>query len=314
MKIPRYWKQVFKHVEGIRFHADHYKAKNDNCADIYAWGYSDLSQADAELQAEDRIEKIVKALESDREEDFYYPLNVLHEDILETLNVAEYKSMAVVTRNRYFSQVLNASNMMFIDIDVDTSNIQSASFWQKLLGKADIIAEKNRVEIETRFNAVLDRLDKYVISQPEIGLLVYRTFAGFRLIASHNIFVPDSPETQQIFSDLGADPLYQKLCYFQQCFRARLTPKFWRMKKTLGPSPGIKFRLTPEMLTNWTKEHDVKVRDYDEWIKLYEQYHAAYATCHFIKHIGNQEIDEELKPLIEYHDRITQSYTDKPLA
>ena len=52
---------------------------------------------------------------------------------------------------------------------------------------------------EERFNDALILVDKYVEGDPEAGFLIYRTFAGFRLIASHKTFEPGSVETQQIF-------------------------------------------------------------------------------------------------------------------
>lgn len=313
MKIPRYWKQVFRHVEGVSFHEDHFKAKDDNSADIFAWGYSDISEKDAEVQAEARVDQIVEALASDRDENFYYPLNVLHEDILEELG-SEGEEKALVTRNRYFSQILNTDKMMFVDIDVRTWDIRPAGFWQRLFGKASQVEARNKIEIEKRYNDALIKAENYVAGDPEAGFLVYRTYAGFRLIASHKTFDPVSEETQQIFDALGTDPLYQKLCKAQECFRARLTPKFWRLNKELGIYPSIKFRVTPSMISNWTDDHERRVRNYDEWIDSYEKQHIGNATCQFVKHIGNQKIVQELEPLINYHDQVTQSNSDKPLA
>lgn len=313
MKIPRYWKQVFRQVEGVSFHGDHFTLKDKNTADIYSWGYSDISQEDAHKNAEARVDQIVKALSSDHDENFYYPLNVLHEDILEELGVEE-ASKALVTRNRYFSQVLNTDNMMFVDIDVPTWDIQPAGFWQRLFGKSDEVEVKNKRETDKRFNEALIKVENYVKGDPGAGFLVYRTFAGFRLIASHKAFEPNSNETQQIFDALGTDPLFQKLCKVQECFRARLTPKFWRLNKELGSYPSIKFKITPSMIADWTDEHERRVKDFDEWIESYEEQHVSHATCHFVKHIGNQKTATELKALIKYHDQVTQSVSGKPLA
>ena len=313
MKIPRYWKQVFRHVEGVSFHKDHFKAKDNNSADIFAWGYSDISEEDAEVQAEIRVDQIVEALASDIDEDFYYPLSVLHEDILEELNF-EGNGKALITRNRYFSQILNTDNAMFVDVDVPTWDVRPAGFWQRLFGKASQVETKNKIEIEKRYKDALNKVENYAAGDSKAGFLVYRTFAGFRLIASHKTFDPTSQETQKIFDALGTDPLYQKLCKAQECFRARLTPKFWRLNKELGIYPSIKFRLTPSMVSDWTEEHERRVKDFDEWIESYEKQHISHATCVFIKHIGNQEVSKELEPLIELHDKITQSHSGKRLA
>jgi len=312
-QIPRYWKQVFRHIEGVSFHEDHFKSKSDNSADIFAWGYSNISEGDAQEQAEIRVDQIVKALASSIDENFYYPLNVLHEDILEELEL-EGEGKALITRNRYFSQVLNTDNMMFVDIDVPTWDIRPVGFWQRFFGKSAEVEAKNKIEIEKRFNDALIKVENYVQGEPDAGFLVYRTFAGFRLIASHKTFEPGSEETQQIFDVLGADPLYQRLCKAQECFRARLTPKFWRLNKVLGIYPSIKFRITPSMIADWTDDHARRVKDFDEWIESYENQHISHATCQFVKHIGNQEVVKELESQIIYHDQLTQSRSDKPLA
>lgn len=311
MKIPRYWKQVFKHVDAITYHEDHYKAKSDNSADIYAWGYSDISEDDAQSNAESRVDQIIKALSSSIDENFYYPLNVLREDILEELS---FGGKSLVTRNRYFSRVLNTDNMMFVDIDVPIFDIKPATFWQKLLGNAGRVEEKNKTEIKNRFKSALDKVDEYLNGVPDAGFIIYRTLAGYRLIASHRTFDPSSEETQQIFDALGTDPLYQKLCKAQECFRARLTPKFWRLKKDLGASPSIKYQLTKSMLANWTNEDAIRVKDYNDWVELYEDQHDSHATCQFIKHVGNQEIGKEIEELINYHDKMTKAHSGKPLA
>lgn len=313
MKIPRYWKQVFRHVEDVNFHRNYFKSKKDNSADIHAWGYSDISEADAEIQAENRIEEIVGALSSDVDENFYYPFSVLHEDILEDLSI-KGMSQALVTRNRYFSQILNSDNMMFVDIDVPTWDIKPAGFWQRIFGKEKLIIEKNKLEKESRFKKALKLVVQYTEGESNSGFLVYRTFAGFRLIASHKIFDPVSEEVQQVFDALGTDPLYQKLCKVQECFRARLTPKFWRLNKDFGISPSIKFRLTRTMLVDWSDDDEKRVSHFDDWIEKYEREHLNYATCQFVKHVGNQKVAKELMSLIEYHDQLTQAHSGKPLA
>jgi len=313
MKIPRYWKQVFKHVDGINFHQDHCKFNRDNGADIYAWGYSDTSEENALRRAESRIDQIVVALTSGYDEDFYYPMNVLREDILQDLST-DAEGQALVTRNRYFSQVLNSDKLMFIDIDVSDWDIKPPTFWQRLFGKAAEIEAKNNIAIKQRFNEALDLVYKYVKEQPDVGFLIYRTFAGFRLIASHKTYDPNSQETQQVFDALGTDPLYQKLCSVQECFRARLTPKFWRLNKELGITPSIKFRINESIMAKWSDGDKTRTNNYDEWVNNYETQHISHATCRFIKQIGNLNIAPELEFLINYHDQKTQAHSGKPLA
>lgn len=70
---------------------------------------------------------------------------------------------------------------------------------------------------------------------------VYRTSAGFRLIVQGKGFTPGSPETRKLMRRFGADYLYATLCDAQKCFRARLTPKPYRIRhhgrKFIWPRP-----------------------------------------------------------------------------
>ncbi len=63
---------------------------------------------------------------------------------------------------------------------------------------------------------------------PDWGWRIYRTKAGFRLLATHRPVFPSEPLAEEAFQEFKADILYRKLCVNQKCFRARLTPKSWR--------------------------------------------------------------------------------------
>ena len=313
MKIPRYWKQVFKHVDGIKTDRQSASHIQNDELDVYAWGYSDLSEEDALEKANQRIDEIVKALSSDFDKNFYYPLTVLREDILDEIE-SNGIVRAIISRNRYHSQVLNTQNMMFVDIDIPTWDIKPASFFQRLFGKTEAVEEGNKKEISRRYDKAFSKIEKYVKNDIDSGFKVYRTFAGLRLIVTHKVFDPKSDETQKVFDALGTDPLYQQLCKAQDCFRARLTPKYWRMDNALGNTPRLKYKVTNEMLHKWTNENEVRVKEYEEWIKQYESEHTSHATCHFVCHIGNPTILEELESLINIHDDITLANSGKALA
>lgn len=312
MNIPRYWKQVCKQVDGIEVTGHSSFCNKAGQATIYAWGYSDISIDEALIRANARVDEIVEAMQDGENSEFYYPLNALHEDIVYTLKGTN--SDAVITRNRYFAQVLNSADMMFVDIDVPDDNLKKPSIWQRLLGRSQQVELQNQAIIEQRIEQALDRVVQYAANHPQAGFLVYRTFAGLRLIATHQTFDPKSTEVQQCFDGLGADPLYQRLCYAQGSFRARLTPKFWRMDHTLGQAPQIKYHISKDVVANWQAEDAERVQYYQKWLKQYEAAHKAYATCRFIKHLGNSQIAEVLKEQISYHDRVTQARSNKPLA
>ena len=316
MFIPRYWKRVEKEIVIEKVHSDHVSLAGENVPlKLNAWGYSDDSEAQALERANERIFEIAKTLASSFNENEYYPLRILHEDIIKRIG---REDTALVTRNRYGSTVLNSSSMMFIDIDVHTDDLQPAGFFARLFGKTKKIEDFNVKETERRFNAALEKVDEYVSKDRECGFLVYRTFAGLRLIATHKIFDPSSEASQKIFDALGTDPLYQKLCKAQNSFRARVSPKYWRMKKEfvekLRLAPRLKYRITKEMIPTWSENDAERLEEYDTWVKNYEQMHEAHATCKFLKQIGNREVVDDFMPLIKYHDRATQANRDLPLA
>jgi len=314
MKIPKYWKQISRSVDGVSFHKRQNKGWGKNtAASIHAWGHSEVSERAAKNNAVARIDLIIAALAEDFDEGFYYPLNVIHEDIIHELETGQ-NGRAVITRNRYFSRILNTDDLMFVDIDIPVSGIPTLRFWHKLLGLSSRVKHQNAEILSGRYDAALALIETYTAANPEVGFLVYRTFAGFRLIASHKPFKANAAETSDIFEAVGADPLYQKLCKAQDCFRARLTPKFWRLDMKLGKSPELKFRLTKTMIANWTETDEQRVRYYDSWVKQYEASHKSHATCQFVKHIGNTNIYPALVTIIEYHDIETQAHSNKPLA
>lgn len=313
MYIPRYWKRVEKEVVVDHVHDDRWSLGGENVpVHIHAWGYSDNSESEALKRANQRITEIAKVLSARFNENEYYPLRVMHEEILKRIGTDD---SSLVTRNRYGAQVLNSPEMMFIDIDVVTDDIRPAGLFQRLFGKTKEIEAQNILEKQSRYDTALKKVDDYIRQDSQCGFLVYRTFAGLRLIATHKTFDPKSEEAEKIFDALGSDPLYQKLCKAQACFRARLTPKFWRMQTDFRyPSPSLKVRITKNMLPEWDKFDEERLEEYDAWVDKYEDIHEKHATCKYLKHMGNKEILESFKSLISYHDAVTQARKDLPLA
>ncbi|KAG1246597.1 hypothetical protein G6F68_014572 [Rhizopus microsporus] len=83
----------------------------------------------------------------------------------------------------------------------------------------------------------LQRVAAFSEQHPDWHLRAYRTPAGLRVLAMHATFPPEDEQLQAVFKALGADTLYARMCRLQHCFRARLTPKPWRV--------GLKHRIRP---------------------------------------------------------------------
>ena len=116
-------------------------------------------------------------------------------------------------------------------------------------------------------------------------------------MATHQPFEASSPPVLQFFLAVGTDPLYMRMCRNQQCFRARLTAKPWRIgvEGHMRPRPGI-WPVRPERLQART-----------EWVSKYEHAAAAYAACHFIESVGSGKVHPEIGGVVELHDRETRA-------
>jgi hypothetical protein len=121
-------------------------------------------------------------------------------------------------------------------------------------------------------------------------------------LVTHSEFDPKSEATEKILTELGCDPLYIKLCKTQECFRARLTPKFWRCRSLSAP---------PNRFPWETPEDERKFR---EWEKTYDNERRKYSTCRFVAAIGNASPIAEARLIIQEHDRIACSGNSELLA
>src|SRR5258708_17287312 len=80
-------------------------------------------------------------------------------------------------------------------------------------------------------DSVVDGIQK-VAARNGLAVRVYKTAAGYRAMVVNAGFDPGSTRSEEVLKEFGADPLYVRLCKMQQSFRARLTPKPWRDRKS----------------------------------------------------------------------------------
>lgn len=130
---------------------------------------------------------------------------------------------AWLTVNRYNAVVLNSSNLLIADIDIGDERL-------------DKHARINDVDevIETISNdlGILDRNDPCMpCSFAEQSYRIYRTHSGCRVICTSMCFPfwEIGYDALRFMRFVKSDPHYMKLCYSQQCYRARLSPKPWRV-------------------------------------------------------------------------------------
>jgi hypothetical protein len=115
------------------------------------------------------------------------------------------------------------------------------------------------------------------------------------------LFDPTSQLVKDILTRLRADQSYKALCRIQKCFRARLTPKPWRV----GTIPPV-----PKHVRYLNARHP----DYAQWRADYLTKIPDFATCHYQRSVGNPTAHADVLLVVNLHDQITQSSTAKPLA
>jgi hypothetical protein len=178
------------------------------------------------------------------------------------------KQTAVLTRNRYDCLILNTDRLLIVDVDIgvprgrDTRDCPTSC--QMAISQQQAIAA----------------LEALVEQFPQLGFRVYRTRNGLRYFCTTHEFHPLEPKSQRLMKSLYADPLYARLCKFQATFRARLTPKPWRVEQSKYEEQLIYDRITGMVLPS----------------------SSPYAVCHLLEIMGEQSILPEFEPIVEAHD------------
>jgi hypothetical protein len=151
---------------------------------------------------------------------------------------------------------------------------------------------------------VRQKIDQVLKSYSSWRVRLYRTPAGFRLLAMHRLFKPDEPEVSEFFKALEADPVYVQMCKNQHCFRARVSPKPWRIgiKDHIRPRPGV----WPVNAANLDTRN--------KWIRAYEAASAGFASCRFVETYGNSAVHSKAAAVCELHDRLSQALSGRDIA
>ncbi len=188
---------------------------------------------------------------------------------------------SIVTRNRYGAEVLNTTELCFVDVDA-----VPRSLWDTL---AAIFGAQKRSS-EQRLMADLQRL---CASSPGLSARLYRTAGGWRVILAGEGVYAGSPQLAQLYTRLHADELYVHLCKKQGCWRARLTPKPSR----LGCRPGRYPRRSSA---------DSPAEGEAEWLARYAEGSAGVGVCRLVESFGRPLSH----PLVAWHDERTAALKD----
>ncbi|MEM1059929.1 MAG: hypothetical protein AAGK14_11830, partial [Verrucomicrobiota bacterium] len=192
---------------------------------LRAHGWSDENMEAAQVMAGERLAKLEEqakagTLPSAPSSVYYHVERPPREELIEEIPAAEGDAAAgIVSRNCYGSLVLNTAGFAMVDIDCDVSP-GVFDFFKTLFGGK---GAKQQAEESLR-----RKVDEWMLLSKRNGRL-YRTAGGYRLLLTDRPEDPASDAFQRSMDDLGADPLFRQLCRGQESFRARLTPKPWRM-------------------------------------------------------------------------------------
>lgn len=268
MRIFKYW---IEHTKDLK--VDNVKQTST------VFGGSNVSQDEAKRDAESKLQRAQRIIngEINTFEDKDYEVDIL-EEVIDQLDENN-----VVTRNRYGALVLNSDKLMFIDIDDYSKTFLDWLLNRKMTKKAFIL-KKIMKSIQK---------EKYA----DYGFRVYETFKGFRVIVQNNDFSPRSDLSKKLMEEFNADFLYSMLCIQQNCYRARLTPKPYRMKQK-----GIR--------VVYPNRNEAEEARHGQWVEAYEQKSENYSTCKLLLKHGKVNSNK----VVDYHDRLTRATERKKLA
>lgn len=284
MKIPKFWRRH----EGI------VRKPDGGELQLFAWGWSDSSASEADTKARERFHSLEQRVAGglDLPKGYAYGSRPVREQIIREMKGRSGDVEALLTRNTYGSVVLNAAHAMFIDVDAPAAS-NSGGGLAKLFGFAGGKAKQS--------DAALEQV-REAISAARIGSVrLYRTAGGFRLLATDRLFTPAATEAESAMRAVGADPSFVQLCKVQDSFRARLTPKPWRVGQIAAPD-------------TFPREEQWQQQAFDEWLQKYERAAASKATCRFIEAIGGDRVHLDVAPILSLHDEQTKATSDLPLA
>ncbi len=328
MIIPHYWAEAsLQHRERKRQ------------VTMRRFGWSDISLEDAQAHADARVREAfdrVLAGESLLRRERRVAYNGA-EGVPIREEIVERDGETVITRNGYGALCLNTPNVFFADVDFATApNARTSLITAMLLGIAVAIGLRSGFDqplarsIGIGFAASLllgyltatwwhraklalggghegiarKRISSFVTSHPQWRLRLYRTPAGLRLLALHRLFDPREAEVKAAFDALGVDPTYARMCFNQNCFRARVSPKPWRL--------GLQ-RLRAPYSATWRPEH-AELPARRAWIADYDRASDGYAACRYLDTYGVGAVNASAEHVQQLHDLMCQAERDLPLV
>jgi len=300
------------------------------------FGWSELSAEAAQAHAEQRVKEAMAAARAGAKparRDLKVAYGGVHglpirEEVLE-----RHGDLAV-TRNAYGARCLNVPDVLFADVDFpDEAGSRLVVACGAVLVLLALLATWPRhsawLSVGALFVALLmsspmalavhrfwqrrgpspertalRRFEAFVAAHPDWRLRVYRTPGGLRALALHRRFDPLEPAVDEFFRALRGDTVYGAMCKTQRCFRARVSPKPWRIgiEAHLRPRPGT-WPLTAEGLVLRRA-----------WVAAYEDRSVGFASCRLLVELGQAPVDARAAEVQALHDRWCRVDSGLPIA
>jgi hypothetical protein len=277
MQIPRFWVKADGEAADPR--GQPYR--------LGVWGWSHESAAEALATARRRLAEVAARVSAGASLDRYaYGRIPPREEVIRLIGDPGSPGEAVITRNTYGALVMNTAQVPFVDIDAPPEG--GVSMVGRLFGRRPS-------------EPALDRIREACARHAGHAFRLYRTAAGYRLLATTRVLDPRSEETAAFLSSFQADEKFKALCRVQGSFRARLTPKPWRSGCRMPPGRHPR------------EDAAVRAR-FAAWLQQYEAASERFATCRFIEAIGVGLPSSAARVIVEEHDRLTRAQSDSPLA
>ncbi|MFN3240773.1 MAG: hypothetical protein ACE37K_04590 [Planctomycetota bacterium] len=337
MQIPQFWAEhrLEGKIEPTR------SGGRKRVRVVRRFGWSDESQAQAEVHARERAEAAFAELRagrsvSQRERKLAYG----DEGLPIREEVLARNGDDVITRNSYGARCLNEPDVLFADLDIQPqlpfgigSTLGAVGCFLPVVGllagvslmwngelRIGLAALAGGFVVGIVLLAALGRLNRStpVIAATQVRVrrrvaqvlerrrdwrfALYETPAGFRLLALHATFDPRSEEVQALFRELGTDPAYAQMCALQACFRARVSAKPWRIDLDRLPTRAV-----------WPVPAD-RLPERTAWIARYELLAQNHAACRYLEDLGTAPVAARCAHVQQMHDELCKARTELPLA
>ncbi len=321
MIVPLYWSEskTKKVVEGRQF-------------TIKRFGWSDISEEEAKKHADSRLAEAVKTLEEQgdvRRIDHKVSYNGAEGIPIREEVVSKFQDI-VISRNSYGALCLNTPDVLFADIDFEdkasfklkamvftvlmfTVFLASVFYHSLMLFILGFFAISSLTSIVAEFiyksiarfagsaeQKAINRVESILADLPELNMRLYRTPMGMRVLFMNNTYSPEDEKTIRILEYFRSDKLYVQMCKNQNCFRARVSPKPWRIGTQIAiPGTGA-----------WPVPDD-RLTQRSEWIRNYDRKAKDYASCRFISQLGSTAVNSKAEAVRNLHDEMCKANNNK---